>query len=230
MSKEEFLNRWSKRKLAGEQEDAARKEAGAAVGPESALSDEEHEVLLEDGGADLINAENSDEQLEPHPAEGIDIDELEYESDFTVFMQDKVPDTLRRMALRKLWKSSPILANVDGLNDYDEDFSDATAVFINSTGGVISGARDQFTDDKPFPDGKAETNQDDRIAAEQETAATDAEVSDAEDTDNGKDEREPDTGEAASEEDLLTEAADQKEINTVDAGDAAEDSNEKTKT
>ena len=32
---------------------------------------------------------------------------------------------LRKLALRKLWTSNPILANVDGLLDYGEDFTDA---------------------------------------------------------------------------------------------------------
>lgn len=221
MSKEEFLNRWSKRKLAGEQEDAAGEEGGTAEVAETALSDDGHEAQLGDGEADLIDTESGDEQLEPHPAEGIDIDELEYDSDFTVFMHDKVPETLRRMALRKLWKSSPILANVDGLNDYDEDFSDATAIFINSTGGVISGAREQFMDDKPLLDGKDEINQDDRIAAEQETAATDAEVAEVEDIDDGEDIIDGEDN---------PEHADQEESSEADDREKNQDSGEITKT
>ena len=38
-------------------------------------------------------------------------------------MKKNVPEALRRAALRKLWKSDPILANLDGLNDYDEDYN-----------------------------------------------------------------------------------------------------------
>lgn len=51
-----------------------------------------------------------------------DIETLTYQSDFTVFLRDGVPDVLRRMALAKLWRTDPILANLDGLNDYDEDY------------------------------------------------------------------------------------------------------------
>ncbi|MCP5365643.1 MAG: DUF3306 domain-containing protein [Hyphomicrobiales bacterium] len=52
-----------------------------------------------------------------------DIDSLDRDSDFTVFMTETVPEELRRRALRTLWRSDPILANLDGLNDYDEDYS-----------------------------------------------------------------------------------------------------------
>jgi len=48
-----------------------------------------------------------------------DIDSLKYESDFTAFLQAGVPEELRNRALRKLWTSNPLLANLDGLNDYD---------------------------------------------------------------------------------------------------------------
>ena len=36
-----------------------------------------------------------------------------------------MPDRIKKVALRKLWTSNPILANVDGLLDYGEDFTDA---------------------------------------------------------------------------------------------------------
>ncbi len=56
------------------------------------------------------------------PADLPDIETLDENSDYTVFLQDGVPEELRRLALRKLWRSNPIFANLDGLNDYDEDF------------------------------------------------------------------------------------------------------------
>lgn len=45
--------------------------------------------------------------------------------DFSAFMAREVPEHLRRLALRRLWGMSPVLANVDGLVDYGEDFTDA---------------------------------------------------------------------------------------------------------
>ena len=51
------------------------------------------------------------------------LEDLTADSDFTPFLQTGVPSALKRAALRKLWSSDPVLANVDGLNDYDEDFA-----------------------------------------------------------------------------------------------------------
>jgi hypothetical protein len=40
-------------------------------------------------------------------------------------MRSGVPKRLRNMALRRVWRLDPVLANLDGLNDYDEDYTDA---------------------------------------------------------------------------------------------------------
>lgn len=42
--------------------------------------------------------------------------------DFSAFMARDVPEHLRRQALRTLWRSNPVLACVDGLNEYDDDY------------------------------------------------------------------------------------------------------------
>jgi hypothetical protein len=57
-----------------------------------------------------------------------DIESLTYESDFSVFMQPGVPRELRNRALRKLWRSNPLLANLDGLVDYGDDYADPSLV------------------------------------------------------------------------------------------------------
>ena len=42
--------------------------------------------------------------------------------DFAAFMGRTVSAQLRTQALRKLWRTNPVLACVDGLNDYDDDY------------------------------------------------------------------------------------------------------------
>ncbi len=69
-----------------------------------------------------------------------DIDTLEEESDYRGFMNDGVPDKLRRLALRKLWASNPLFGVRDGLNDYDEDFR-ALSDYVYNTA-----AMKQFTE------------------------------------------------------------------------------------
>lgn len=51
------------------------------------------------------------------------IDELDENSDFSGFLKQNVPLFIQRQALQKLWRSHPIFAVLDGLNDYDEDFT-----------------------------------------------------------------------------------------------------------
>lgn len=51
-----------------------------------------------------------------------DISTLGPGSDYRPFLDRRVAPALRRLALRRLWRSDPRLANLDGLNDYDEDF------------------------------------------------------------------------------------------------------------
>ena len=61
-----------------------------------------------------------------------DPDAIELGTDITGFMRKEIPELLRRRALRSLWKSNPVLAVLDGLNDYDEDFTSAAS----ATGAV----------------------------------------------------------------------------------------------
>jgi hypothetical protein len=79
--------------------------------------------------ANLPTAEDAAPAAEDTPtiaAEDLpDIDSLDKDSDYTPFMQDGVPEELKKLALRALWRSDPVLANLDGLNDYDEDFKAA---------------------------------------------------------------------------------------------------------
>ena len=51
------------------------------------------------------------------------IDGLGKDSDYTPFLGEGVPEKLARAAMRKLWRSDPIFAFRDGLDDYDEDFT-----------------------------------------------------------------------------------------------------------
>ena len=50
------------------------------------------------------------------------IGSLDADSDYTVFMQEGVPDALRLQALSKLWRSHPVIAAGDDLTDYGDDY------------------------------------------------------------------------------------------------------------
>ena len=57
-----------------------------------------------------------------------DPDTLAPGDDFARFLAREVPERIRRRALRSLWRSNPVLANVDGLVDHGEDYTDAATV------------------------------------------------------------------------------------------------------
>jgi len=60
-----------------------------------------------------------------------DPDNLTADDKVAGFMAKSVPERLRRRALRRFWRLNPILANVDGLVDYGENYTDAATVVEN---------------------------------------------------------------------------------------------------
>ncbi|MEO1138522.1 MAG: DUF3306 domain-containing protein [Pseudomonadota bacterium] len=106
---------WSRRKA----QVAAEQEAEAEA-VEAAQLAEEHAVLENKSDEEIL-----DELGLPDP------ETLVAGDDFQAFMAKAVPDRIRRRALRKLWVSNPALANLDGLLDYGEDFTDSSKVIEN---------------------------------------------------------------------------------------------------
>ncbi|MEX0348136.1 MAG: DUF3306 domain-containing protein [Paracoccaceae bacterium] len=47
------------------------------------------------------------------------------------FLKAELPQRLKTRALRRLWRLNPTLANLDGLVDYGEDYTDAATVVEN---------------------------------------------------------------------------------------------------
>jgi len=106
---------WSRRKakvLEEQQAHAREEELRAATERDAALEEKSDEEVL--GELNL-----------PDP------DTLEPGDDFKAFMAQAVPDRIRRRALRRLWVSNPALANLDGLLDYGEDFTNSATVVEN---------------------------------------------------------------------------------------------------
>jgi len=104
------FSRWSKRKLAS---------AGAETEPPAT-----QDALAEAGSDDeQLEARAALLEANKQAAEAVDIEALDAESDFTIFLKEGVPELLKKQAMLALWRSNPVLANVDGLVDYDDDFA-----------------------------------------------------------------------------------------------------------
>jgi len=99
-----FASRWSERKVAArESEDDT-----------TPLPDEELAPVTEETDDELLTEEDFDD---------VDFEALDKSSDYTRFIKANVPAAIQKKALRKLWASDPVFEVLDGMNDYDEDFT-----------------------------------------------------------------------------------------------------------
>ena len=103
------MSAWADRKAAVQADAEALKSAEQA-----AVIAEQHAALAEKPEAEVLA------ELDlPNP------DDMQAGDDFSAFMKETVPAALRNRALKRLWTSNPVLANVDMLVDYGEDFTAA---------------------------------------------------------------------------------------------------------
>ncbi len=169
---ESRLQRWSRKKTGASKE--AELPPPATIEPEP--SPEEQELAVNEA---LPEREVLEKYDLPDP------DAIELGTDITGFMRKEIPELLRRQALRSLWKSNPVLAVLDGLNDYDEDYTDA-AVATNAVKTLYKVG--QGFDRTPAVNEKAEDQVGDRIQepAEAPEATVPAGVAE-----KGRDEKEP---------------------------------------
>ncbi len=140
-----FASRWSRLKREAKADAPELGEApeadAAPAGAETPVADDRpDEEVLEELGL-------------PDP------DTLKPGDNFAAFMAKAVPARLRNRALRKLWVSDPVLANLDMLLDYGEDFTDAATVIENLQTAYQVG--------KGFVDKVAELSEEDAGSAEE---------------------------------------------------------------
>ncbi|MDP2621564.1 MAG: DUF3306 domain-containing protein [Hyphomicrobiales bacterium] len=148
-----FLSRWSRRKLKTKaapepeaDEQAEERSAGEEPAPPAAASDAPAEASQESAGAEKAPPELTEE----------DVEKLGPGSDYTVFMKRGVPARIRRLALRKLWRSNPIYSYHDGLTDYADDYRGEAAASLGKVvtswkpgKGLLSGGETDGRDDAP---------------------------------------------------------------------------------
>ena len=107
---ESRFHRWSKKKAETQQETTELQEVEPSKTPE------------EPEGAAEEQTSEEQEKVELPPLES-----LGDESDYSAFMSPEVDEQLKKIALRKLFKA-PFYNVLDGLNDYDDDFTSFEAL------------------------------------------------------------------------------------------------------
>ena len=101
---------WSRRRAAVAAE-AAADQLAAEDAVVAKQYEKQHEALAEKTDVEIL-----EELGLPDP------DAMVQGDNFKAFLCKTVPGHLRKRALRTLWRSNPVLACVDGLNDYDDDY------------------------------------------------------------------------------------------------------------
>ncbi|MEM6340033.1 MAG: DUF3306 domain-containing protein, partial [Pseudomonadota bacterium] len=112
MNKADF---WSRRRQAVAEEEKAEEvaiAANAAAQIEAELAEREDTDILQEFDLPEPEAIESSEQVR-------------------AFLNATLPQRLKNRALRRLWRLNPTLANLDGLIDYGEDYTDAATVIEN---------------------------------------------------------------------------------------------------
>ena len=149
----------------------------AAVAEEAMAGDRQSAAEAEVARRDAVEAQDDGEVLA-----ALDLPLPEDTDDAAVlrrFLTETVPQRLKQRALRRMWRLNPVLANLDGLNDYDGDYTDAATVVPGmKTAYQVGRGMLKALQDTPAP---VATAQVDEIAPVPEVMA-DA-VAEADDTD-----------------------------------------------
>ena len=198
-----FLSRWSARKA-----EIAR---AGAVRDDDTYEQNEANAARADKESDEEAALSDDELLEKY--ELPDPNNITEEAGLDRFFDGKIPERLRQMALRRLWRINPFFGIVDDMVEYGEDYTDAAT--------VIDGMQTAYQAGKGYlkkaispeeADEAVETQTDDVGATEP--------LSDTEQTDADEVELEP----AGNSVDQSSETANESETNgpNVDVKDTTE--------
>ena len=160
--KDGFIERWSRRKRT-----ARRPRAEEGHADQTAQAPAGAAPAVEPPAGPPSEAAGDPEVVARLP----DLDSLDDASDFSVFLEEGVPDVIRRKALRKLWRIDPVLAHLDGLDDYDDDYTVAEAL-VKVVKTVYEAGKDYLDED--------ETAAQEGEAAEEETAAQEGQAAEDE--------------------------------------------------
>ena len=126
-SNEGFMSRWSKRKSNLKHDQGNEKNLKGKTELQESNVNEQKKVIKEEVDESQYSDLNDQELLEkfklPNP------EKIKKEKGLDLFFKDGVPDRLRQIALRRVWKLNPIIRFADAeINDYHEDFTDAATV------------------------------------------------------------------------------------------------------
>ncbi len=144
MSREgDFLSRWARRKADAREAESSEAEKTAAIPSDTAA----HDAAAAGQDADDKDRPATEEEIAALP----DPDKLEHGADFKPFLRPGIPEALRQRALRRLWRVNPAIGFLDGMNDYDLDYTDAATVVENLKTAYDAVKGYAFPEDEELP-------------------------------------------------------------------------------
>ena len=114
-----------------------RRKEQVARGEQVAETREEEEAAL--AAADAPASDESDEDAALDDAQLLEKygltnpEEIEDEAGLEAFMENGLPDRLRQMALRRMWRLNPLFRFADEMVEYGENYTDAATVIDGMT-------------------------------------------------------------------------------------------------
>jgi len=152
-----FLARWSARKSAVVQGEAPDEQ------PDDLQAVDDAGPADEDAG--LSDAALLEKYDLPDP------DTIDEETGLDRFLNGDMPERLRQMALRRLWRLNPLFAVVDDMVEYGEDYTDAAT--------VIEGMQTAYSAGKGYARQPDPSDEDDEAQTDDADAATEPTAQDA---------------------------------------------------
>jgi hypothetical protein len=196
-----FLQRWSKRKAAVKNENPALADDESLDDQNQALAAEEKpEASLEAAEDDLTDEDLCAKYELTHPDQCDDPEQLDD------FFNRPLPDRLKQLAMRRMWRLNPLFRFADEMVEYGENYTDAATVLPDMQSAYKVG-KGYF----------------DKLMAEK-AEAEDAVAEDAADEDNAEDA----VNDEASDSPNPEETAQVESQSNADEGLATEENNPKT--
>ena len=162
-----FLTRWSARKMQIAQGLEVPEEATDDLA--LAADDADHQTVESDEDAALSDAELLEKYELPDPTD------IEEEAGLDKFFDSQIPERLRQMALRRLWRINPFFGFVDEMVEYGEDYTDAATVIegmqtaYQAGKGYLNQIIECEKDDESLEESISQTDQDAQADQEPES-------------------------------------------------------------
>ncbi len=116
-----FFKRWSDRKSGLEKDEIKKQSKNNKNKIKNQILESNKEI--DKKYADFSDDEVLDKLNLPDP------NKIKKEEDLNVFFKKSIPERLKRLAMRRLWRLNPVISFADSeINDYAEDFTDAATV------------------------------------------------------------------------------------------------------